>query len=59
MHYFITYKKRWFYHFTRYFHTRPEVERYARHLAALAAVTDIQIYGKTHARIPDREEGRQ
>jgi hypothetical protein len=58
MRYFITYKKRGFYHFTKYFHSRPEAEKHARRLATLAAITDIQIYGELHARTPGREEGR-
>jgi len=59
MRYFITYKKRGFYHFTKYFHSRPEAEQHARRLATLTAITDIQIYEDPHARIADREEGRQ
>ena len=57
MRYFITYKKRGFYHFTKYFRSRPEAEQHARHLAAVAAITDIQIYGEPNAQTPHREEG--
>ena len=57
MRYFITYKKQGFYHFTKYFHSRPEAEQHARHLAAVAAITDIQIYGEPHPQTSHREEG--
>jgi hypothetical protein len=59
MRYFITYKKRGFSHFTKYFHSRPEAEQHARHLAILATVTDIQIFAEPHDQAPQREEGRQ
>jgi hypothetical protein len=59
MRYFITYKKRGFYHFTKYFHSYPEAEQHAHHLATLAAVADIQIFAEPHTQTSQREESRQ